>query len=169
MPPKYKKPPSSRKRRANMRMANVQAAILTTVALVVGIAAVAVNIVRHDRLLKGRDGWSASIPWDPSWPALAVSIDTTGLRADVARAIYAFAGKNADVLKYIPCYCGCQSQGHRSNADCYVKHRSAEGRVTEWDSHGLTCRVGPDITGDVMLWREKGRLLTTIRQDVDQE
>jgi len=91
------------------------------------------------------------------------------LRIDWARAFYAFAGRNADVLTYIPCYCGCESQGHKSNHECYVEQRAADGRVTKWNDHAMQCPVGPDITGDVMLWREKGRPLSTIRRDIDQE
>lgn len=110
-----------------------------------------------------------SVSWDPSWPALPALSGARGLRIDEARALYAFAGKNPDVLKHIPCYCSCQSEGHQSNHDCYVGQRSTDGRVIEWNSHGMTCPVGPDITGDVMLWREKGRTLSTIRDDIDHE
>lgn len=143
---------ASRKRRDNARWSNVQAAILTAVSVAVVVVMMMAAMVRHDRFLKERDGWMSSVPWDPSWPALPV-LDVAGhLPIDVARAIYAFAGKKADVLPYIPCYCGCRMQGHRSNHDCYVRQRSADGRVTEWDSHGMTCPVGPDSTGDVTLW-----------------
>ena len=166
---KHRKRESPRKCRDRTRLSNVLATILTAVSLAVVIAVVVVNTVRQERSVKEGDNWASSIPWDPSWPVLAISNGATDLPVDVARAIYAFAGQNADVVQYIPCYCGCQSQGHRSNADCYVKRRSADGRVTEWDNHGLTCRVGPDITGDVMLWHEKGRPLLTIRNDIDHE
>ena len=126
-------------------------------------------MVRHERFLKGRGDEWPSPPWDPAWPALPVLNADGHLRLDVARAIYAFAGTRPEVLHYIPCYCGCRLQGHHSNHDCYVKRRSADGRVTEWDTHGLTCALGPDITGDVMLWHDHGRPLATIRQDIDRE
>lgn len=158
-----------RSRNLNTPLANVQAAVLTASGFAVVVAIVIVSVVRQDRVLKERNDWTSSIPWDPSWPAIAISRDTTHLQVEVARALYAFAGTNAVVLQYIPCYCGCQAQGHRSNADCYVKQRSADGRVTEWDGHGLVCPVGHDITGDVMLWREIGRPLLAIRDDVDRE
>lgn len=50
------------------------------------------------------------------------------------RDAYRFAVLNRDVLKYIPCYCGCgESDGHTSNASCYVKDKSPVGRP-EFDS-----------------------------------
>jgi hypothetical protein len=52
------------------------------------------------------------------------------LPADIAKApvevreAYRFAIANRDTLKYIPCYCGCGSEGHTSNASCYFKDSS---------------------------------------------
>ena len=91
------------------------------------------------------------------------------LREDIARAVYSFAGTKPDVLEHIPCFCGCRLRGHGSVHDCYVKHRSAESVVTEWDDHGLTCALATDITGDVMLWHDQGESLSTIRRRIDQE
>ena len=45
------------------------------------------------------------------------------------RDAYRFAVVNRDVLRYIPCYCGCwDSVGHTSNASCYVKDKSPVDR-----------------------------------------
>jgi Protein of unknown function with PCYCGC motif len=40
------------------------------------------------------------------------------------REAYRFAIANRDVLRYIPCYCGCGDQGHTSNASCYFQDNS---------------------------------------------
>ena len=40
------------------------------------------------------------------------------------RDAYRFAVLNRETLCYIPCYCGCVSDGHTSNASCYVKDKS---------------------------------------------
>lgn len=40
---------------------------------------------------------------------------------DEVREAYRFAITNRDTLHYIPCYCGCGSEGHTSNASCYLK------------------------------------------------
>jgi Protein of unknown function with PCYCGC motif len=57
------------------------------------------------------------------------------LPADIAKApdevrkAYRFALANRDTLRYIPCYCGCGSEGHTSNASCYVKDESTPGNL----------------------------------------
>jgi len=45
------------------------------------------------------------------------------------RDAYRFAIANKDILRYIPCYCGCVSEGHTSNASCYVKDNSTAGKL----------------------------------------
>lgn len=47
---------------------------------------------------------------------------------------YQFAVDNQDVLKYIPCYCGCgELDGHDSNLDCFIKSGSGDNIV--FDKH----------------------------------
>lgn len=53
------------------------------------------------------------------------------------RAAYEFAARHPEVVSYIPCFCGCEKKGHRSNHDCFVASRDAEGRVA-WSPHGMT-------------------------------
>lgn len=45
---------------------------------------------------------------------------------------YRFAVANPDLLRQIPCYCGCNAMGHMNNLDCYV---DAFGNITEFDNH----------------------------------
>jgi hypothetical protein len=59
-----------------------------------------------------------------------------GRPIDQARAVYQFAAEHPEILKYVPCYCGCESSGHPHNESCFVKRRDASGNVTEWDPHG---------------------------------
>jgi hypothetical protein len=59
-----------------------------------------------------------------------------GRPVDQTRAVYEFAGQHPEILKYVPCYCGCESTGHPHNESCFVKRRDARGNVLEWDTHG---------------------------------
>ena len=59
-----------------------------------------------------------------------------GRPVDQTRAVYQFAAEHPEVLKYVPCYCGCESTGHPHNESCFVKRRDAGGNVVEWDTHG---------------------------------
>jgi hypothetical protein len=52
------------------------------------------------------------------------------------REAYRFAIANRDTLRYIPCYCGCGSEGHTSNASCYVKDSSTPEKL-EFDRMSL--------------------------------
>ena len=52
------------------------------------------------------------------------------------RAAYEFAARHPEVLENVPCFCGCDKLGHRSNHDCFVAARDGAGRVT-WGAHGM--------------------------------
>src|SRR4051812_18300184 len=56
---------------------------------------------------------------------------------EVVRAVYMFAARHPEVLSHVPCFCGCESRGHRHNDDCFVASRDAKGRPTAWEPHGV--------------------------------
>jgi len=49
---------------------------------------------------------------------------------------YRFAVANPELLKLIPCYCGCEMFQHRSNYACYVDDVKPDGTVV-YSDHGL--------------------------------
>lgn len=49
-----------------------------------------------------------------------------------AEALYRWAAPREAALKYFPCTCGCEGEGHRSNWNCYVKEVRDDG-VIVWD------------------------------------
>jgi Protein of unknown function with PCYCGC motif len=53
-----------------------------------------------------------------------------------ADALYRFATTRGDVLRFIPCTCGCAQVGHTSNRSCYIKSETAAD-VT-YTSHAAT-------------------------------
>jgi hypothetical protein len=85
---------------------------------------------------------------------------------EVLRDAHTFTADHPEVASYVPCYCGCGSAGHKNNADCFVKARNAEGRVTEWDPHGVSCAVCIDIAVDSMKMRNSGASVTAIRKKI---
>jgi hypothetical protein len=56
--------------------------------------------------------------------------------AEVTRAVYEFAARHSEVVRSLPCFCGCRRDGHQSNRDCFVAATSSAGQVT-WDAHGM--------------------------------
>ncbi|MFN7035944.1 MAG: PCYCGC motif-containing (lipo)protein [Bellilinea sp.] len=80
---------------------------------------------------------------------------------------YRFTVANPDVMKQIPCYCGCDAIGHTSNYACYVKDGSSSGSIT-FDTHALGCSICVDITQDVMRLQQNGKPLEEIQVIIDQ-
>ena len=52
------------------------------------------------------------------------------------REAYRFAIANRDILKQIPCYCGCGGEGHESNLDCFVREFNSDGTIV-FDDHAF--------------------------------
>ena len=79
---------------------------------------------------------SVIAPWDTSRPPLPAS-GFISHPLELIRAAYAFAARRPDVVKYLPCYCGCEKQGHQSLEFCFVRRRTATG-IDQWDGMGFT-------------------------------
>jgi hypothetical protein len=88
---------------------------------------------------------------------------------EVLRDAHIFTADHPEVASYVPCYCGCGSAGHKHNADCFVKGRDPQGRVTEWEPHGVSCAVCIDIAVDSMRMRNSGASVTAIRSKVQND
>jgi hypothetical protein len=76
----------------------------------------------------------------PAAPAGIELAPVSALPSDVRSApikvqeAYRFALANPEILKQIPCYCGCGAVGHTSNYDCYVAGMDEAGGVV-FDYH----------------------------------
>ena len=79
---------------------------------------------------------------------------------------YQFAAANPDVVKDIPCYCGCGNIGHTSNYACYVSLADDKGNIT-FDNHALGCSICVDITQDVMRMLREGKSVQEARAYID--
>jgi hypothetical protein len=79
---------------------------------------------------------------------------------------YQFASANPDLMKNIPCYCGCGNVGHTSNYACYVSNGDDKGKFT-FDNHALGCSICVDITQDVMRLLRQGKSSQDARAYID--
>ena len=50
---------------------------------------------------------------------------------------YKLAYAHQDVLKYMPCFCGCGDTGHEHNLHCFIQDVKSNGEVV-WDRMGYT-------------------------------
>ncbi len=82
------------------------------------------------------------------------------------RTAYQFAASNPDVMKGIPCYCGCGSIGHTSNYSCYVSGVDPQGTIA-FDNHALGCSLCVSITQDAMRLLRDGKTVPEIKAYVD--
>lgn len=82
------------------------------------------------------------------------------------RDAYAWAATHENILRYIPCYCGCGALGHTSNYDCFVRARSVDGWITI-DLHGLSCGTCVAITLESAAMVDRGMTVRQIRAAVD--
>ena len=81
----------------------------------------------------------------------------------VVRDAYRFAAANPDVLRQIPCYCGCGGMGHMSNYHCFWQDNRQE------DTHALGCGICVDIAQDVNRGLARGLSVVEIRAQVDAD
>jgi len=87
---------------------------------------------------------------------------------DIVRATYDFAAQHPEVLKYVPCFCGCGSQGHKANESCFVARRDPRGNVLEWDTHGFGCTICIDVAREAMQLYSSGADVKSIRTAIEK-
>ena len=115
----------------------------------------------------------AAIPVQPMKPAPPGPLPPVPLEqylarpGDVVQSVYEFAARHPEVLQYVPCYCGCETLGHKGNHECFVKRRAADGRILEWEPHGSGCTICVDVARDAMLMFNSGATATAIRAAID--
>jgi hypothetical protein len=88
---------------------------------------------------------------------------------DVVRQTYQFAAQHPEILMYMPCFCGCNQSGHRSNVDCFVKSRAANGDVTAWQEHGAVCAMCLAVGETAMRMHAAGASVKEIRAEVERK
>ncbi|WP_166239075.1 PCYCGC motif-containing (lipo)protein [Paenibacillus turpanensis] len=85
------------------------------------------------------------------------------------RSVYEVAAMYADVLEYVPCYCGCgESAGHKSNLECFIHERKPDGSIV-WDDHGTRCGICLQIAVDAAKMSKQGQSAKQIRDAIDQK
>ncbi len=89
--------------------------------------------------------------------------------ADAVRVAYEFVGRHPEVASFVPCFCGCESGGHRSNDHCFVRTRATDGSVLAWEPHGLECATCIDVARDSAQMYALGASVKDIRKAIDQK
>ena len=104
---------------------------------------------------------------EPNPKAIASAVFPSYVIPKVGDA-YEFALARPDVLRYMPCYCGCGiTVDHISNLDCFIQGIESDGTV-RFDSHGHVCMTCLDIARDARRLLGEGKSLPEIRGYVDE-
>jgi len=88
--------------------------------------------------------------------------------APITRAAYAFAARHPEVLRHVPCFCGCERNGHGNNEDCFVARREATGRPV-WSPHGIGCGICIDVAREAARLHASGADVAEIRAAIDRK
>lgn len=162
------------RRKSSQRMLPPWASAALVLCILGLVALVVRGLWRHDTLMTWRRslevqgeriGWP---PWNPRWPPLPPPPHSARTPPSAVAGAAAFAALNADVMRYIPCYCGACPTDHTSNLNCYVTGFRQDG-TPMWTDHASTCPICVSVTREVMLMTSKGWPLTQIRETLDRE
>jgi hypothetical protein len=88
--------------------------------------------------------------------------------APITRAAYEFAARHPEVLRYMPCFCGCEKHGHGNNEDCFIAKREADGRPV-WSPHGIGCGICIDVAREAARLHKAGVPLSDVRAAIDRK
>ncbi|WP_391118008.1 PCYCGC motif-containing (lipo)protein [Psychrobacillus sp. L3] len=85
------------------------------------------------------------------------------------KLVYQAAAKANDILKWMPCYCGCgDNAGHISNFNCFVYEIKEDGEVV-WDDHGTRCQACLETAVMSINMVQQGKSLIEIRKAIDEK
>jgi hypothetical protein len=101
-------------------------------------------------------------------PPLPVVQFASARPAPVTRAAYEFAARHPEVLRHVPCFCGCERNGHRHNEDCFVARRNADNSP-EWSPHGIGCGICIDVALVAKQMHDAGSPIAEIRRAIDEK
>jgi hypothetical protein len=110
----------------------------------------------------GRGGYEGELP-----PLPKVQF-ASARPAPLTRAAYEFAARHPEVLHHMPCFCGCERNGHRNNEDCFIARREADGRP-EWSPHGIGCGICIDVAQEALRLHKSGATVADIRAAIDRK
>jgi hypothetical protein len=102
-------------------------------------------------------------------PLLPIGVDRGVMPLPVIRTAYEFAARHPEVMKYVPCFCGCERSGHNDNHDCFVSARDSGNRVTAWEPHGLVCEICVSVAQQAWQMHNSGAPVSAIRESIERK
>jgi hypothetical protein len=133
-----------------------------------GVVLVAAFMLSMGALASKAEADNVAGPMPPSVMAGHGTVpDAAYAAGDAALAAYQAALDAPDVLRSVPCLCGCiEGFGHTSNLDCYITADYAD--VTQYSTHGLYCLVCQRITADALAGAARGLNAAQLRAMIEE-
>jgi len=100
----------------------------------------------------------------PDLPPLPPGAENSPFPLAEVKLAYEFAARHPEVISYIPCFCGCERGGHKSNESCFVASR--HNGIT-WDNHGINCEVCLRVALETMQMSKGGASTADIRKLIE--
>jgi hypothetical protein len=105
--------------------------------------------------------------YDGLLPPLPVVQFASARPAPVTQSAYEFAARHPEILRHVPCFCGCERNGHGNNEDCFIARRNAN-KSPEWNPHGIGCGICIDVAVAAREMHRTGVAVADIRRAIDQ-
>jgi hypothetical protein len=102
-------------------------------------------------------------------PLLPLGVEHAVRPLTVMHATFQFAARHPEVMKFVPCFCGCHRGGHKDNHDCFVSGRDAAGKVTTWEPHALECEICVDVAYESLRLHNSGASVSAIRDAIEKK
>jgi hypothetical protein len=84
------------------------------------------------------------------------------------KRLYEFQITHGELMRYMPCFCGCGQSGHRSNRDCFIKAVNPDGSV-EFDQMAPTCDICLGVARQAKTMLSQGKTPRVIRAAIDRK
>jgi hypothetical protein len=146
--------------------------LATTVAIVA--IAVSNDTVKATEQIKTSPMTGQKANSDPRYlaadlPMLPMNVDRAVRPLVVMRAAYEFAARHPEVMRYVPCFCGCGQIGHKDNHDCFVTARNSANKVVGWETHALGCEICVDVAYQAWQMFNTGATVSAIRDAIEKK
>lgn len=82
---------------------------------------------------------------------------------EVLQRVYEFAAQHENIVRYVPCFCGCETFKHESVESCFISARTPDGGVT-WNKHGAGCPLCVEVVDAARELHAEGHPVADIRR-----
>lgn len=85
------------------------------------------------------------------------------------KVIYRAVLEQQQLLKHVPCYCGCgDSVKHAHNYHCFIHENKDDGSIV-WDDYATRCQICLDIVAESIVENNDGKTIDEVRTMIEEK